>query len=54
MIKVEDAWTQSMCDACGKKWQKGFKKVHVMGGGRYIVITFVLCGDCLKLLKEMA
>ena len=53
MLKIEDASVFANCDSCGRKWDKSFRKVYVMGGARYIVITFVLCDSCLKDLKEM-
>lgn len=53
MLKVEEASCMASCDSCGKKWNKSFRKIYVAGGARYIVITFVLCGSCLKDLKEM-
>ena len=53
MMRVEEASVFSSCDSCGKKWEESFRKVYVVGGARYIMITFVLCGSCIKGLSEM-
>ena len=53
MLKIEDASVFASCDSCGRKWDKSFRKVYVMGGARYICITAVLCGGCIEELKEM-
>lgn len=53
MLKVEESSCMVNCDSCGKKWDNSFRKVYVSGGGRYIVISFVLCGSCMSDLKEI-
>ena len=53
MLKIEESSVFASCDSCGRKWDTSFRKIYVMGGARYIVITAVLCGECIESLKEM-
>lgn len=53
MIKVEETSCMAVCDSCGSVWDRDFRKLYIAGGARYIVITAVLCGSCIRDLKEM-